>query len=63
MAGQAHTCQRCGDRYDWRRSTSSSLKMTFCTALCELGGLGFTLDTLLSGVRVLRREWAPLMAG
>lgn len=37
--------------------------MTFCTALCELGGLGFTLDTLLSGVRVLRREWAPLMAG
>ena len=41
------TCARCGLRYDWRHSSTSSLKMTYCTALCERNDLGFTLDALL----------------
>jgi hypothetical protein len=41
------TCARCGLRYDWRRSASSSLKMTYCGSLCERGDLGFTLEALL----------------
>ncbi len=40
-------CQRCGIRYDWRRSASSSLKMTYCNSLCELADLGFTIDALI----------------
>ena len=40
-------CARCGVPYDWRRSTSSSLKMTYCGSLCEKGDLGFTIETLL----------------
>jgi hypothetical protein len=56
------TCGRCGGRYDWRRSTSTALKMTFCSVLCERGALGFTLDSLLGSFRVLRREWGPLFA-
>lgn len=41
------TCARCGLRYDWRRSPSSSLKMTYCSSLCERGDLGFTIEALL----------------
>lgn len=40
-------CARCGRKYDWRRSPSSSLKMTYCSSLCEQAGLGFTIDALL----------------
>ncbi len=56
------TCERCRAAYDWRRSSSSSLKMTYCGVLCERGGLGFTLDTLLGTVRVLPAEWRGLLA-
>ena len=41
------TCVRCGLRYDWRRSSSASLKMTYCSHLCEAGDLGFTIEALL----------------
>jgi len=41
------TCDRCLIRYDWRRSSSSSLKMTYCNSLCESAGLGFTIESLL----------------
>ncbi len=41
------TCARCGLTYDWRRSPSSSLKMTYCGSLCERGDLGFTIEALL----------------
>lgn len=47
------TCARCGQRYDWRRSPSSSLKMTYCGSLCERADLGFTIEALL---RVERHE-------
>jgi endogenous inhibitor of DNA gyrase (YacG/DUF329 family) len=40
-------CQRCGLRYDWRKSPSSSLKMTYCSSLCEQADLGFTLEAML----------------
>jgi hypothetical protein len=40
-------CRRCGLRYDWRRSPSSSLKMTYCGSLCEQADLGFTIEALL----------------
>ena len=43
-------CRRCGVRYDWRRSPSSHLKMTYCGSLCERGDLGFTLEGLLGGL-------------
>lgn len=49
------TCERCGLRYDWRRSPSSSLKMTYCSSLCERGALGFTIEALL------RVERAPAL--
>ncbi len=42
-----HTCARCGLRYDWRRSPSGSLKMTYCSSLCERADLGFTIEALL----------------
>ncbi len=41
------TCVRCGLRYDWRHSSTSSLKMTYCSSLCESSDLGFTLEALL----------------
>jgi len=41
------SCARCGIRYDWRRSPSSSLKMTYCNSLCEKADLGFTIEALL----------------
>ncbi len=40
-------CARCGSRYDWRRSPSSSLKMTYCGSLCETADLGFTIEAAL----------------
>jgi hypothetical protein len=45
-------CARCGLRYDWRKSPSTTLKMTYCGSLCERADLGFTLEALLkSGPR------------
>ncbi len=41
------SCTHCGLRYDWRRSPSGSLKMTYCGALCEKADLGFTIEALL----------------
>ncbi len=45
--GNIRICRRCGAPYDWRRSASGSLKMTYCGALCEKADLGFTIETLL----------------
>jgi len=44
-------CRRCGLPYDWRRSPSSYLKMTYCSTLCERADLGFTVEALLRDVR------------
>ena len=47
------SCRRCGVRYDWRRSPSSSLKMTYCGSLCERADLGFTIEALIRSERVV----------
>lgn len=44
------TCTKCGTRYSWPRS-SSALKMTYCTSLCEFLALGFTIDELLNATK------------
>ena len=44
-------CARCGLRYDWRKSPSTALKMTYCGSLCEKADLGFTLEALLKSQR------------
>ena len=41
-------CTRCGVPYYWRRSTSRSLKMTYCGSLCERADLGFTIEGLIT---------------
>jgi hypothetical protein len=40
-------CKKCRLAYDWRRSPSVSLKMTYCCSLCERADLGFTIDSLI----------------
>jgi hypothetical protein len=55
------TCQRCQLPYDWRRSPSGSLKMTYCGSLCEKADLGFTIETLLIDLRPVRRAWRELL--
>ena len=52
-------CARCGLRYDWRKSPSSSLKMTYCSSLCEKADLGFTVEALLRHERVESEPAAP----
>jgi hypothetical protein len=56
------TCLHCGQPYDWRRSPSSSLKMTYCGSLCEKADLGFTIETLLADVEVVKPAWRMLLA-
>lgn len=46
-ATHLRTCKRCGNTYDWRRSPSTSLKMTYCGSLCEQADLGFTVEAML----------------
>lgn len=48
-------CEHCGTPYDWRRSASRSLKMTYCGVICEKADLGFTIDYLL-------QDWQPPQA-
>ena len=57
------TCKRCNLSYDWRRSPSSSLKMTYCGSLCEQADLGFTLEALLRMPSVPVKAAEPLGAG
>ena len=52
-------CSRCGIAYDWRRSGSTSLKMTYCNSLCESADLGFTIEALIRTefTMVQKVEW------
>ena len=54
------TCAHCGLRYDWRRSPSSSLKMTYCGSLCERADLGYTIEALLRYEGAPRSEDRPV---
>jgi len=62
MSTHMRTCEHCGIPYDWRRSPSSSLKMTYCGSLCERADLGFTIDTLIGEVEIVRSAWRDLLA-
>ncbi len=55
-------CVRCSVPYDWRRSTSSSLKMTYCSSLCEQGDLGFTIEAVIREHYLQRTSWRKLLA-
>ena len=55
------TCQHCGYAYDWRRSPSSSLKMTYCGSLCERADLGFTIETLLNDYQIVPNVWRQIL--
>lgn len=44
------TCERCGQKYHWRKSTSKSLKLTFCSQLCEARA-GCTIEDLMRAQR------------
>ena len=52
-------CLRCNITYDWRRSGSTSLKMTYCNSLCEAADLGFTIEALIRTefTRVGKIDW------
>lgn len=41
------SCQKCGNRTDWRRSTAL-LKRTYCSAMCESADLGFDMKKATS---------------
>ncbi len=61
-ADHMRTCERCGLRYDWRKSPSALLKMTYCGSLCERGALGYTLEALVRGTIIRQpgvREFLP----
>lgn len=62
MTNHMRTCQHCGLPYDWRRSPSGSLKMTYCGSLCERADMGFTIESLLNEARVVRMDWKGLLA-
>jgi hypothetical protein len=49
-APQSHirVCARCSAPYDWRRSGSRSLKMTYCGSLCEVADLGGTIEAMMA---------------
>ena len=34
--------------------------MTYCSSLCERGGLGFTLETFFRGTQIERFAWRDL---
>ena len=44
-------CLHCATAYDWRRSGSRWLKMTYCGVICERADLGFTIEGLLAAPR------------
>jgi hypothetical protein len=54
-------CARCGLRYDWRKSPSSMLKMTYCSSLCEKADLGFTIEALLRHERTEKTPASPAL--
>jgi hypothetical protein len=37
------TCQHCGIRYDFTKPNTSSLKLTWCSELCEGNDLRYSL--------------------
>ncbi|MEO6399168.1 MAG: hypothetical protein ABIP13_11915 [Tepidiformaceae bacterium] len=44
-------CDHCASPYDWRRSTSRYLRMTYCNSICEAADLGGTIESMLTIAR------------
>jgi len=55
-------CEHCSLPYDWRKSPSGSLKMTFCGSMCERAHLGFTIEGLLQDFLLIKPSWRMLLA-
>ena len=51
-------CKRCNLLYMVNKSTSA-LKLTYCSFLCELGDLGFSMQGLEQMERAAKAEPAP----
>jgi len=51
LCPNVRTCSNCHVRYEWKRS-GSALKFTYCSILCEQGGLGFTIEAAIKMERV-----------
>ncbi len=51
----ARKCERCGLSYAPAKSTSS-LRLTYCSFLCELGHLGFSISGLEHMARIPHEE-------
>lgn len=58
MVSNIKTCTRCGIQYDWRKSPSGYLKMTFCGSLCERASNGFTIEGL-TGMVIIHKVIPP----
>lgn len=43
-ASELHRCENCSTLYDWRKSTSRYLKMTYCCYTCERKANGFLIE-------------------
>jgi hypothetical protein len=59
FASNIRRCGHCGLPYDWRRSPSGSLKMTYCGSLCERADMGFTIESIL---QTERSPWGAVLA-
>ena len=60
--GFIRRCERCSSPYDWRRSTSRCLRMTYCNSLCEAADLGGTIESMLDIARVPKNP-VPAVGG
>jgi len=47
--GSIYHCIHCGTAYHWKKS-SSYLKMSYCSELCEVRGEGITIKDLIYSV-------------
>lgn len=41
-------CESCGMPYQWRKSTSRWLRMTYCSNFCEREDIGCTIEDILA---------------
>jgi hypothetical protein len=56
-------CQHCGTRYEWKKSSSRWLRLTYCTWTCEKAGEGFLIEQLFEVERWPFSELLTELAG
>ena len=47
LSDSQRRCVKCGSIYEWRRSSSRSLKLQYCTFSCERMDLGTLIEDIL----------------